>query len=68
MQYWVSKKERWPLLCKIAIRTLKVVISTADVERIFSKFNYYFSRLDAASMGPNHKRARAFLIQNSEFL
>ena len=68
LDYFNSKREAWPLLYKIARRSLNVVVSTADVERIFSKFTYYFSRLDAVSLGPDHKRARAFIIQNKDYV
>ena len=68
IDYFISKRPTWPLLYKIANRSLNVVVSTADVERIFSKFTYYFSRLEAINLGPQHKRARAFIIQNRDFL
>ena len=68
LNHWLSKRSVRQLLYKIAKRSLEVVISTADVERIFSKFTYYFSRLDAVNLGPQHKRARAYVIQNKDFL
>ena len=68
LNYFKSKRAAWPSLHKIARRSLNVVASTADVERIFSKFTYYFSRLDAVSLGPDHKRARAFIIQNENYV
>ena len=68
MDYFGTKREAWPLLCMMAQRTLNFVTSTADVERVFSKWNYYFSRLDAISEGPRHKKARAYLIQNKQHL
>ncbi len=52
----------------VAIRTLKVVISTADVERIFSVYNYYLGALDAVNLGPDHKKAKAFLLQNKKHI
>ena len=47
MNYFGTKREAWSLLCMIAQQTFNIVISPADVEKAFSKWNYYFSRLDA---------------------
>ena len=67
LNYWEDNLQRWPLLALIAIRTVKVVISTADVERVFSKWNHYMSRYDATSLSPDTKIAKAHLIQNKEY-
>ena len=68
LNYWEQKLPTWPLLSSIALRTIKVVIGTADVERVFSKWNHYMSRYDATSLSPESKIAKAYLIQNKEYL
>ena len=62
LSYWEDNMQRWPLLAMIAVRAVKVVVSTADVERVFSKWNHYMSRYDATSLSPETKIAKAYLI------
>eukprot|EP01084_Bolivina_argentea_P080306 145498_1 len=68
LNYFQSKLETWRLLAPVAIRTLKVVVGTADVERIFSVYNYYLGALDAVNLGIDHKQAKAFLLQNKKHI
>ncbi len=68
IEYFRSKAEQWELLAPIAIRTLKCCISTADVERIFSIYNYYLGQLDAVNLGIKHKKAKAFVLQNKKHI
>eukprot|EP01084_Bolivina_argentea_P280984 480655_1 len=68
IEYFRSKSDTWEILSSIAIRTLFCVISTADVERIFSVYNYYLSQLDAVNLNSTHKRAKAFILQNKKHL
>eukprot|EP01084_Bolivina_argentea_P025933 48218_1 len=68
IEYFESKAQQWELLSPIAIRTIKCVISTADVERIFSIYNYYLGQLDAVNLGIKHKKAKAFVLQNKKHI
>ena len=68
LDYWSNQNESWPLLSTIMKRILMCTVSTAAVERSFSRYNYYFSRLDAASLSALHKKNKAWLLANRSFL